>query len=310
MDLEGLSVRCPRCGQIGFPFPRWIKGPKIKPLYILHKNGDDVAEACLLKKEEAELLRGEVYLEAEDIKTLFRNAKAFVLFSGGRDSLCTLDYSNRIALELGERVTALHIDTTVGFPEVTRYVKKVCKKLEIDLEIVKPQTDFFTLAKEWGIPTHCSRWCCRELKIRPVADFLALQKAAIIVVDGIRAVESSIRSKYMPLWYHPSFNCLSISPIFGWSDKQVRSYVEKRKLPKSPSFSLGSSCECWCGAYKTKRDFEELYRLHPEIYKKLEEVERQNKHGFTFIYEHGERISLEDLRRQVEKRKRKQSTFN
>jgi len=299
MNLEGLNVRCPKCRQIGFPFPKWIKGPKIKPLYILHNNGHDIGEACLLDNEEAKQLHGKVNLEAEDIRTLLRNAMAFVLFSGGSDSLCTLDYTNRMALKLGKRVTAIHVDTTAGFPEVTQYVREICKKLRVDLKIVKPKIDYFTLAKKWGIPTHHSRWCCRVLKIRPVADFLSRQRHPIMVFDGIRAAESYIRAKYMPLWFHPSFNCLSVSPIFNWSDEEVHLYMEKRKLPKSPSFSLGSSSECWCGAYKKRKDFEGLYRLHPEIYKKLEEVERHNKNGFTFIYENGKRISLKDLRKEM-----------
>lgn len=299
MNLQGLQVHCPKCSQIGIPGPKWVRGPKIKPVYVFHKNGQNEVDACLLDKNEAEQVREQVTLEEEDTKTLLRSADVYVLFSGGMDSLCALDYLARIASNIGREMTAIHVDTTAGFPEITTYVKTVCEELRITLKIVQPQIDYFTLAKKWGIPGINCRWCCRELKIRPIMDFLAEKDNPKIVFDGIRAAESSIRAKYLPVWFHPSFDCLSVSPIFHWSDENVHSYIERRKLPMSSAFELGISGECWCGAYKSKANFKELYRLHPEIYYKLMEVEENNKHGFTFIYENGERISLKDLEREI-----------
>lgn len=299
MNLKGLQVRCPRCNRMGIPTPKWTKGPKIKPLYVFHKDGQNKADACPLDKNHAEQVRQQVTLDEEDIKTLLRNANAHVLFSGGLDSLCTLDYLARIASSIGREITAIHVDTTAGFPEVTRYVEIACEELRINLQIVKPEIDYFTLAKEWGIPGINSRWCCRELKIRPIMDFLTKMSNPKIVFDGIRAAESPIRAKYLPVWFHPSFDCLSVSPIFHWTDEDIRLYVEKRELPTGPSLELGTSGECWCGAYKKKADFKQLYRLHPEIYQKLIEVEESNKHGFTFVYENGERMSLKDLEREI-----------
>lgn len=300
MNLQSLQVRCPKCHCVGTPGPKWEKGPKVKPLYVFHKDGQSVPKTCALDQSDAEQVRGQVILAEEDIATLIRNANTYVLFSGGRDSLCTLDYLMGVASSIGREITALHVDTTAGFPEVTTYVEKTCQKMKVDLKILTPETDYFTLAKEWGIPAFNSRWCCRELKIKPLADFLAKISNPKIVFDGIRAVESSIRAKYLPVWFHPGFNCLSVSPIFHWSDEEIQAYIEKRNLPTGPSFELGTSAECWCGAYKRKADFEELYRLHPEIYDKLIEVEQANKYGFTFIYENGKKIPLANLKSQIE----------
>jgi len=275
MDLQGLQIRCPKCDQIGTLTPKWVEGPKVKPLYVFHKNGKEV-NACLLDKNEADQAREQVTVEEEDIKTLLSSADVYVLFSGGMDSLCALDYLARTASSIGREMTAIHVDTTAGFPEVTTYVKAVCEKLQITLKIVQPQIDYFTLAKKWGIPGINCRWCCRELKIRPIMDFLAEKDNPKIVFDGIRAAESSIRAKYLPVWFHPGFDCFSVSPIFYWSDEDIHLYVKKRKLPTGPSLELGTSGECWCGAYKKRADFEQLYRLHPEIYRKLMDVEEGN----------------------------------
>jgi 3'-phosphoadenosine 5'-phosphosulfate sulfotransferase (PAPS reductase)/FAD synthetase len=156
------------------------------------------------------------------------------------------------------------------------------------------------MAEQWGIPAFNSRWCCRELKIKPLATFLRGIQETKIVFDGIRAAESAIRAKYTPFWFHPGFGCLSISPIFRWSDAEVGAYIADNKLPQGDHLTLGTSSECWCGAYKTRSDFEALCRIDPELYGKLADVEANNRNGFTFVYEGGERVSLMDIRRQLE----------
>lgn len=235
-----------------------------------------------------------------EIEVLLGSATPYILFSGGKDSLATLMYLNKLASKTSTSLVALHVDTTVGFPETLSYVKDVCSALDVELQIVRPDTDYFTLANQWGIPAFNSRWCCRELKIKPIAEFLKTVPGSKIVFDGIRAAESSLRATYMPIWFHPGFRCLSVSPIFQWSDEEVYSRACVQGLPERPHLDLGSSTECWCGAYKTRSDFEALHRLNPSLYDKLEQVEANNKFGFTFIYEKGERISLQAIRTNLE----------
>jgi 3'-phosphoadenosine 5'-phosphosulfate sulfotransferase (PAPS reductase)/FAD synthetase len=295
MDIMGLRIKCPQCGKDGIPGPKWVRGLKTKPMYVFHKNGGNKPDACLLDKTQAAHVRKQVILTQDDIKTLLQRGKAYVLFSGGRDSLCALDYIANLADTANQKVVALHVDTTAGFAEVTQYVREICERLSVELEIVKPKEDYFSLAKRWGIPSVNSRWCCRELKIRPITEFLENIRGPKVILDGIRAAESGIRAKYLPVWFHPSFNCLSISAIFNWTDADIEKYVVDRNLPAGLSSELDCSGECWCGAYKTKGDFEKLFKLNPGLFEKLCEVEESNRNGFTFIYEKGERIGLRDF---------------
>jgi 3'-phosphoadenosine 5'-phosphosulfate sulfotransferase (PAPS reductase)/FAD synthetase len=117
-----------------------------------------------------------------------------------------------------------------------------------------------------------------------------------VVFDGIRAAESRLRATYVPVWYHPSFRCISASPLFGWSNEKVVRFIEDGGLPLSPVAGIGTSGECWCGAYKGKADFEALLKIHPEIFNKLVTVEKAQRGKYTFIYEDGERIPLATLR--------------
>jgi 3'-phosphoadenosine 5'-phosphosulfate sulfotransferase (PAPS reductase)/FAD synthetase len=277
-------------------FSQWVKGIGEKPIFVCHKNGSGQAEFCRLDRTQASEIRTELRVCKPDVRKLLAFGTPYVLFSGGKDSLCLLHYLKGIADECGVHITAIHADTTAGFPEVEKYVRKVCRILQIELHVVRPRRDFFETAKKWGIPGPKSRWCCETLKVAPIRRFLQGNDHQKIIFDGIRAAESSARSKYTPVWFHPSFKCLSASPIFYWSDKKVKSYIEQSGLPRSPAEKLGTSAECWCGAYQGRADFEALLSIHPEIFQKLVDVEKAQKGKYTFLYEKGKNIRLEALR--------------
>jgi len=293
--LRGVRVACPACGERGTATSRWVKGPTVKPIYVIHNNNGTVESVCGLDEEKAECVRPEVQVYRSDLRKILKGAKCFVLTSGGKDSLATMVYMKKVAEEAGADLRAIHGDTTVGFPEVTKYVRKVCRQLGIKLSIVRPEKDFFDLAEDWGIPSFRFRWCCRELKIKPIQDFLAKIPGRKVVIDGIRAEESNLRAKYLPIWYHPSFKCLSVSPIFRWTRKQVERYVDAAGLPENPVRQLGCSAECWCGAYKTQSDFLKLKEIKPELFDKLSDLEEQSPTGYTFLYKKGRRLPLREL---------------
>jgi 3'-phosphoadenosine 5'-phosphosulfate sulfotransferase (PAPS reductase)/FAD synthetase len=133
--------------------------------------------------------------------------------------------------------------------------------------------------------------------VAPIRRFLAEIEGPKVVYDGIRAAESNIRATYTPVWYHPSFRCLSVSPLFYWSDERVHKYLEQNELPRSPAADLGTSAECWCGAYKCPADFRKLLEVHPDIFDKLVEVEEAQDGKYTFMYKNGMKIPLKSLQR-------------
>jgi 3'-phosphoadenosine 5'-phosphosulfate sulfotransferase (PAPS reductase)/FAD synthetase len=295
LHLRGIRVDCPVCGERGIVTSRWIKGPTVKPVYIIHNRNGTVESVCGLDEEEAQQVRSGVKISKLDLAKILNGAKCFVLISGGKDSLATLVYTQKIAEEIGADLRAIHVDTTVGLPEVTKYVRKVCRQFGVRLSVVRPERNFFDLAKDWGIPSFRFRWCCRELKIKPIRDFLAKIRGRKVVIDGIRAEESNQRAKYLPIWYHPGFKCLSVSPIFRWTKNKVEKYVNSTDLPENPIRQLGCSAECWCGAYKTPSDFLKLKQIKPELFDKLSNLEEQSPTGYTFLYRKGQQLPLREL---------------
>ena len=293
---RGLKTRCPSCHRPGTLLSKWQPKSPVKPLFIVHAGGNGHVKACPLTKDQADAARQKVCFRSEDVLKTLRLGNPFVLFSGGKDSISTLLYMSRLAEKVGIQVTALHADTTAGFPEVEDYVKEVCAVLRVPLITVRPEHDYFDLAKRWGLPGFNSRWCCETLKVAPMRRFLATQKGPKVIYDGIRAAESNLRAKYVPVWFHPSFRCISVSPIFQWSDADVAQYVASApNLPENPAAALGTSAECWCGAYKSKADFEALLECHPEIFAKLLEAEAAQGGKYTFLYEDGKQVPLTSL---------------
>lgn len=300
--IQGLMASCPVCGESGTVFSQWVKGVGEKPLYVCHRNGNDGGLFCQLDRSQAAEIRKQLTLRQADVKKLLRLGTPYVLFSGGKDSLCLLHFLKKIADGCRVSIEVVHADTTAGFPEVEEYVRKVCRLLDVPLHVVRPGRDFFQTAKKWGIPSPRSRWCCETLKVAPIRRFLQSVTGPKVIFDGIRAAESSARSKYTPVWYHPSFKCLSVSPIFYWPNAKIGRYIERCGLPRSPADKLGMSAECWCGAYQGRADFEALLSIHPEIYRKLEAVEKAQRGKYTFVYENGQHKSLAEIRRDVAKK--------
>ncbi|MBM4047289.1 MAG: phosphoadenosine phosphosulfate reductase family protein [Planctomycetes bacterium] len=295
--LSGLRVRCPACDAQGLLISKWEPAVAVKPLYVVHGNGNGRLRACRMSKVHAASVRREACLTSGDVSKTLRMGRPFVLLSGGTDSVCTLLYMRKLAERAGVEITALHADTTAGFPEVEDYVRRLCRDLRVPLVTVRPERDFFETAKKWGIPGVRSRWCCKTLKVSPIRRYLAQLDGPKIIYDGIRAVESPTRATYVPVWFHPAFRCLSISPIFYWPDSKVSDYVRHSRVPRSPTAEMGCSGECWCGAYKSRADFEALLRVHPDIFGKLVQVEKAQRGKYTFLYEQGKRIPLTALRR-------------
>lgn len=293
--LRGQRTVCPVCGERGTAATRWVTGSALKPLHVIHSRNGTVKRVCSVPTQSSRQIREEATVGASDLRKVLQRAKCFVLASGGNDSIALLSYLRDVANGNVADLTVVHVDTTVGIPEVTEYVKTVCSKLGMALSIVRPAKDYFQLVRECGIPSFRSRWCCRELKIVPVAEFLAREEGPKVVLDGIRAEESNVRANYLPIWLHPSFRCLSVSPLFRWSKAKVLEAVDKSGLPEGPAKVLGCSAECWCGAYKRRKHFLQLRELNPGLFEKLASLEEENLRGFTFIYENGRRTPLREL---------------
>jgi phosphoadenosine phosphosulfate reductase len=234
--------------------------------------------------------------ELKIIRELIQKNEAVVLFSGGKDSLCTLHLINIIAQRLGKDITAVHADTTVGLPCNINYVKDICNLLKVKLVILKPRKNYFELAKKKGFPTMRSRWCCYELKINPIKAYLKTLKRKAIF-DGIRKEESRIRAKRNFVEWHSIFKCRVCHPILDWKTHDVLEYIKRHSLPLNPAYILGflRASECWCGLFKSVKEFKLLKSIYPEFFEKLVLLEASMRNKGSYLYKQGQKVYLRDL---------------
>ena len=87
MNLKSLVVKCPKCKEQGLAMTKWIKGKITKPLYVFHKNKAGNIKECFIDEESSRDIREKAKISETDIKRLLEKIKAYVLFSGGIDSL-------------------------------------------------------------------------------------------------------------------------------------------------------------------------------------------------------------------------------
>lgn len=237
------------------------------------------------------------------IEALLRenHAQPYVLFSGGKDSLISLNLVNHACQRLKRKLVAVHANTTVGLPGNVRYVKKICRLLEVELVVVRPRVNYFELAERWGLPRFRARWCCHALKVGPVNDYLKDQEGDKIVFDGIRAEESKQRAKADLLEHNKKLGYLMCHPLLYWSSGDVKMYLEKSSLPINPAYAQGfrRASECWCGVFKDPSEFELLFFRYPSLFNRLLELEAKQRSGFGYIYSGGKEIFLRDLKEKM-----------
>lgn len=224
-------------------------------------------------------------------------ARAYVLFSGGKDSLTALHLVIEACKKSAKNTVAVHADTTVGIPDNLDYISQICERLRVPLVIVKPKVDYFTLAKKKGLPRFRARWCCGELKVKPLASYFSEVEDEKIVFDGIRGEESKIRSAMTKLSWHKRFSCHIFHPILEWSANDVLNYLSYLGLPQNPLYGKGfrRACECWCGVFKGVNEFKLLRDSYPEFFKKLVQLEASMRNGGSYLFRKGKKIYLREL---------------
>lgn len=212
----------------------------------------------------------------EKVKELIKYAQPYVLFSGGKDSLVSLDIVREASEEVGKKVRAVHVDTTISLPDNLSYVEKVCKLLKVELIIVRPEKSYEELAIKKGFPTVGRRWCCYELKVKPLKNFFSKQHELSVIFDGVRANESPRRKEYSRLSYHKLLRHVVFHPILHWTELDVSDYIVRHSLPVNPIYHKGfrRASDCLCPAFKSLKDFLLLRQHYPELFNKLMELEK------------------------------------
>lgn len=95
----------------------------------------------------------------------------------------------------GGNLTAVFCDTGWEHPDTYKHVNDVCLQMGVRLITLKSKYDFVSLAvHKKRFPSTNARFCTSELKMKPMIDYVLSLKESCIIIQGIRAGESTARA--------------------------------------------------------------------------------------------------------------------
>jgi 3'-phosphoadenosine 5'-phosphosulfate sulfotransferase (PAPS reductase)/FAD synthetase len=203
-------------------------------------------------------------------------------FSGGRDSAVACYIAKRVADVRNWRFVLVHIDTTISMRLTQQYVRQYAEWLGVELITLRPERTFREYAEKFGMwPSlypQRFRWCYRELKLKPLIEFLKQNyREGDIVVMGVRKGESKFRDKfYTQTFFARDYGGVKArvwAPLLFVDEPTLLRLIERYGIPKNPVWKYGFSGECLCLAGGPIHNIALILRYFPEERKALLEID-------------------------------------
>ena len=198
----------------------------------------------------------------------FRDSPVYVSFSGGKDSLTTLDLT-RSAVK--KPIKVFYANTGIEFPETVEFVRQFCKENNIELIEIKVNEAFWENLPSFGPPAKDFRWCCKICKLAPINSVMEDCTRAgkkCLTIDGKRRYESFTRSRIAPKEENPFIpGQVSVFPIRNWRAIEVWLYIYYRRLGYNPLYDEGfERVGCWLCPAELGAEYYRFSELHPELF--------------------------------------------
>ncbi|WP_295187799.1 phosphoadenosine phosphosulfate reductase family protein [uncultured Brevundimonas sp.] len=216
--------------------------------------------------------------------------------SGGRDSAALAVWMRQNRPEL--KLEYFFTDTGKELPEVYDFLDRLEGFLGKPIARLNPDRDFDFWLKEYGnfLPSPRTRWCTRQLKLRPLEDWLSDDLDGGQVIHSyvaIRADEPSrdgYQSTHANMFVH-----LPLREA-GIDRRGVIELLESAGVGEPAYYQWRSRSGCTFCFFQQKIEWVRLMREHPDAFEDASKYEKTAQaHGSPFTWSQGE--SLEQLAR-------------
>jgi len=213
----------------------------------------------------------------------FRDSPVYVSFSGGKDSLVTLDLTRNA---VKKPIKVFFANTGIEFPETVDFARKFCRENNIELIEVEAGEAFWENLPSFGPPAKDFRWCCKVCKLAPINTVMeecTQGGRKCLTIDGKRKYESFTRARIAPKEENPFIpGQVSVFPIRNWRAIEVWLYIYYRKLEYNPLYERGfERVGCWLCPAELGAEYYRFRELHPELFA------RWNEYLLAWAKEHG-----------------------
>ncbi len=199
---------------------------------------------------------------------------AVVSFSGGKDSLATLN----LTLDAGLKLPVLFLNTGLEFKETVDHVHETAERHGLQLiEEKAPENAFYGNLVHFGPPAKDYRWCCKTNKLGPTVNAIGKNfPDGVLSFIGQRKYESEARHSKPREWVNPwTPGQTGASPIQSWNSLHVWFYLFYKKEKFNVWYTRGLDrigC-CLCPAsdlaeFETLRENSEEFRRWEEYLSK------------------------------------------
>lgn len=216
--------------------------------------------------------------------------------SGGRDSAALAVHMRRTRPDL--RIEYFFTDTGKELPEVYDFLGKLEGFLGVPIQRLNPDRDFDFWLNEYNhfLPSPRTRWCTKQLKIRPFEKWLRPDLDAGVTVYSYVAIRSDENHREGLQATHPNLKVVLPLREQGVDKDGVVGLLEGAGIGLPDYYRWRSRSGCTFCFFQQKIEWVNLLREHPEAFEEAKRYEKNAvDHGSPFTW--SDRESLEELAR-------------
>jgi phosphoadenosine phosphosulfate reductase len=199
---------------------------------LLSEEQLETANAALTGKTPEQILRWAV----DTFGSRLTMATAF-----GAEGCCLI----HMLAEIEPSTRIFNLDTGYQFKETLELRERIKTRYGIEVEYVRAEQSVEEYEKEHGGPLYrvWPKQCCHDRKEVPLRRALGGYDAWI---SAIRGDQTKDRAGHAVVMWDPKFNLVKVSPLLGWTKKEVWGFIMKHEVPYNPLHDRQyPSIGCW-----------------------------------------------------------------
>ena len=212
--------------------------------------------------------------------------------SGGKDSAALAIFMRQQFPELD--IDYFFTDTGKELPEVYDFLNRLEGYLGKPILQLNPDRDFDFWLREFGhfLPSAQTRWCTRQLKLRPFRSWVAPWIAAGDTIYSYVAIRADEESREGYLSNHDRLIVKMPFREFGVNKQGVFDILEASGVGLPKYYEWRSRSGCTFCFFQQKIEWVRLKINHPEYFEEAKQYEKTAlTHGSPFTWTQGEPLS-------------------